>query len=104
MSIIIDKEKCKKCGKCAAVCPGSLIGKNPDGTACMRYPKDCWGCSSCIKECKFGAIALYLGADIGGMGSLVHTEKEGDILNWIIEAPDGKVTRIGINQKESNKY
>ena len=53
MSIFIDKEKCKKCGKCAAVCPGSLIGKNPDGTACMRYPKDCWGCSSCIKECKF---------------------------------------------------
>lgn len=27
MSIFIDKEKCKKCGKCAAVCPGSLIGK-----------------------------------------------------------------------------
>ena len=45
MSIFIDKEKCKKCGKCAAVCPGSLIGKNPDGTACMRYPKDCWGLS-----------------------------------------------------------
>lgn len=60
MSIFIDKEKCKKCGKCAAVCPGSLIGKNPDGTACMRYPKDCWGCSSCIKECKFGAIAYTL--------------------------------------------
>ncbi|MFR0781415.1 MAG: ferredoxin family protein [Coprococcus sp.] len=60
-----------------AVCPGSLIGKNPDGTACMRYPKDCWGCSSCIKECKFGAIALYLGADIGGMGSKMTVERKG---------------------------
>ena len=69
MSIFIDKEKCKKCGKCAAVCPGSLIGKNPDGTACMRYPKDCWGCSSCIKECKFGAIALNLISDISCKGS-----------------------------------
>ena len=50
MSIFIDKEKCKKCGKCAAVCPGSLIGKNPDGTACMRYPKDCWGCSYTLAQ------------------------------------------------------
>ena len=86
MSIFIDKEKCKKCGKCAAVCPGSLIGKNPDGTACMRYPKDCWGCSSCIKECKFGAIALYLGADIGGMGSKMTVNAEDGKLYWNIES------------------
>jgi adenylylsulfate reductase subunit B len=45
-----------------------------------------------------------LGADIGGMGSLVHTEKDGDILKWIIESPNGTVSQIDINQKESNKY
>ena len=102
MSIFIDKEKCKKCGKCAAVCPGSLIGKNPDGTACMRYPKDCWGCSSCIKECKFGAIALYLGADIGGMGSKMTVNAEDGKLYWNIEKRDGTTEQVVINQKESN--
>ena len=30
--------------------------------------------------------------------------KKGDILNWIIERPDGTKTEIKINQKESNKY
>ena len=104
MSIFIDKEKCKKCGKCAAVCPGSLIGQNPDGTACMRYPKDCWGCSSCIKECKFGAIALYLGADIGGMGSKMTVNAEDGKLYWNIEKRDGTTEQVVINQKESNKY
>ena len=50
------------------------------------------------------AIRFYLGADIGGMGSLVHTEKNGDILKWIIEKQDGDITTVDINQKESNKY
>ena len=83
MSIIIDKEKCKKC---------------------MRYPKDCWGCSSCIKECKFGAIALYLGADIGGMGSKMTVNAEDGKLYWNIEKRDGTTEQVVINQKESNKY
>jgi adenylylsulfate reductase subunit B len=38
------------------------------------------------------------------MGSLVHTEQEGDILRWIMERPDGETTEIRINQKESNQY
>ena len=75
-----------------------------DGKACMLYPKDCWGCCFCIKECKVDAIALYLGADMGGMGSLVHTEKEGDILRWIVDHPNGKTSEIRINTKQSNQY
>lgn len=104
MSIIIDEKKCKGCGKCAAVCPGTLIGKKADGTYSIKYPKDCWGCSSCIKECKFGAIALYLGADMGGMGSRLSVETEGDILHWNIAKTDGTIETIDINKKESNKY
>ena len=104
MSIAIDKKKCIGCGKCRNVCPGSLIKFDSDKKAFIKYPKDCWGCTSCIKECPVYAIKFYLGADIGGMGSLVHTEKDGDILHWIIEHPDGQVSQIDINQKESNKY
>ena len=50
------------------------------------------------------AISFYLGADIGGMGTKVHTEQKDGILHWIMEHPDGKVTEIEINPKESNKY
>lgn len=75
MSIMIDKAKCKGCGMCTSVCPGSLIYQDSEKKAFIKYPKDCWGCASCIKECHFGAIALYLGADIGGMGSLMTVKR-----------------------------
>lgn len=42
MSIRIN-DRCIGCGRCADVCPGSLIdviGKK----AVMQYPEDCWGC------------------------------------------------------------
>ena len=78
MSIAINAKQCVGCGKCSMVCPGSLIHMNADGKAFIKYPKDCWGCTSCLKECAVHAIRFYLGADMGGMGSLVHTEKEGE--------------------------
>ena len=53
MSIAIDSMKCRACGKCLDVCPGSLIVRGEDKKAVIRYPKDCWGCASCIKECPF---------------------------------------------------
>ncbi len=104
MSIRIDRDKCIGCGRCGIVCPGTLIHTDADGKAYMKYPKDCWGCTSCLKECPAAAIRFYLGADIGGRGSALHTEKQGDILRWIIEHPDGSVTVIPVNQKESNQY
>jgi adenylylsulfate reductase subunit B len=104
MSIAIDKAKCKGCKKCTAVCPGSLIKCDKDGKAYIKYPKDCWGCASCVKECQFHAISFYLGADIGGMGSQMTVRSEGDYLNWDIEKTDGTIETITINKKDSNKY
>lgn len=104
MSIVINQDKCVGCGQCECVCPGTLIGVNEENKAYMKYPKDCWGCSSCIKECRFGAIALYLGADIGGMGSKMTVETEGSLLKWNIEKNNGEMETIIINKKESNQY
>lgn len=104
MSIIINKNLCRNCGKCAGVCPGSLIKKDENGSVYMKYPKDCWGCSSCIKECSFGAISLYLGADMGGMGSQMSVESKGDNLIWNILKIDGQNQQIVIDKKEANKY
>lgn len=104
MSISINKLKCKGCTKCIAVCPGSLIELDENKKAYIRYPKDCWGCASCIKECAFGAIAFYLGADIGGMGSKMSVSTQGDLLNWQIEKTDGTTEVITVNKKDSNQY
>lgn len=104
MSIAIDSKKCMGCGACCNVCPGSLIKQGTDKKAYMKYPKDCWGCASCIKECKFEAISLYLGADIGGMGSKLSVSGDKERLIWKIAKPDGRQEEIIINRKESNQY
>ena len=104
MSIWIDKNKCIGCRRCIAVCPGSLIQSDDSRKAYIKYPQDCWGCSSCVKECGAGAIAFYLGADIGGKGSKLTVREEGDLMHWSVEKPDGKVTVITVNRKDANKY
>jgi adenylylsulfate reductase subunit B len=104
MSIRIDKEKCVGCGKCLNVCPGSLIYKDDKGKAFQRFPKDCWGCTACLKECKKGAIRFFLGADIGGKGTTLYTKIEGSLINWHIEKANGEEQVITVNRKESNRY
>ncbi|HAU84507.1 MAG TPA: adenylylsulfate reductase [Lachnospiraceae bacterium] len=104
MSIAIKKEKCAGCRKCTSVCPGSLIKTDEDGKAYIKYPRDCWGCASCLKECKFGAIEFYLGADIGGIGSKMHVTEDGDIYHWHIKKVTGETETITINKKDSNQY
>lgn len=103
MSIAIKKEECIGCRKCVNVCPGSLI-KMEEKKAYIKYPKDCWGCSSCLKECDQGAISLYLGADIGGVGSKLSADVEGDYVHWKIEKSNGEVETIEVNRKASNQY
>lgn len=103
MSIRINREKCVGCGRCMDVCPGTLIAYQ-ENKACMKYPKDCWGCVSCVKECPVGAIDFFLGADIGGKGSTMHVSSEGDILRWEIQKIDGTKKVIDVDRKNANKY
>lgn len=103
MSIRINQEKCVGCKKCMEVCPGTLI-LIENHKAWMKYPKNCWGCVSCVKECKMGAIDFYLGADIGGMGSVMNVSNQGDILEWRIKKADEREILIRIDRKNSNQY
>lgn len=103
MSIRINREKCIGCEKCTVVCPGTLIGIE-DNKAAMQYPRDCWGCVSCVKECPVGAIEFFLGADIGGNGSIMNVDSDGDILHWKIKRQDGTITMIDVDRRNSNQY
>ncbi len=104
MSIAIDRDKCIGCGRCHDICPGTLIKLDSENRAYIKYPRDCWGCTSCLKECPVYAIRFYLGADIGGAGSLVHIEKQGDILSWVVDRADGAQITIEVDRRKSNNY
>lgn len=103
MSIRINRERCVGCGKCARVCPGTLISIS-NQRAVMNYPRDCWGCASCVKECPYGAVEFFLGADMGGNGSWLSVEQEGAIMHWNIRKADGSVHTIDIDRRDSNNY
>lgn len=104
MSILINSESCIGCGKCRQVCPGNLLKSTEDNKTFIKYPLECWGCTSCIKECPVQAIKYFLGADIGGRGSLLSVKNEKDIMHWMIETKEGNVQTISINKKKSNTY
>lgn len=104
MSIQIRSERCVGCGKCVEACPGNLIKKNDQGKAEIKHIRDCWGCTSCLKECKFGAISFFLGADIGGRGGRLTVTEDGDFRNWVVEDIFGNTQTIQINVTEANKY
>ena len=104
MSIQINKNKCIGCGKCMEVCPGNLLERDSDNKAIIKYPKDCWGCTSCIKECPKNAIEFFLGADIGGEGTITTATVKDNIISWNVKKTNGDTVTIDINSKEANKY
>ena len=69
---VVDKEKCKACGKCVAVCPKHLISMVPKNAkirvACSSTDKGpvamklcdvaCIGCGICVKNCPNEAIRV----------------------------------------------
>lgn len=69
---VVDKEKCKACGKCIAVCPKHLISLIPyragQAVACSSTEKGpvtmkacsagCIGCGICVKNCPQQAVKV----------------------------------------------
>lgn len=104
MSIRIEQEKCVGCQRCVEVCPGNLIKLDLAGRAAIRHPRDCWGCTSCVKECPKNAILFYLGADMGGKGSLLTVTEKNGVSTWRIQDTKGQIQTIEVNKKDANKY
>ncbi len=105
MSIRINKEKCISCRRCSEVCPGGLIDIDAEtGKAEILYPKDCWGCASCLKECNTGAIEFFLGSDIGDEKTYMQVERKGSLLNWKFYNENDLIRTITVDSQSSNKY
>ena len=104
MSIRIDSETCVGCGACSEICPGSLIKLDATGKAFIKYPKDCWGCTSCIKECRFGAIDFFLGPDLEGRGTKLSVSRNENGYVWTFTDIQGHKRQISINAKDANRY
>ncbi|MCD7775303.1 MAG: 4Fe-4S binding protein [Clostridiales bacterium] len=105
MSIRINENKCVSCQRCSEVCPGGLIDINAKtGKAQILYPEDCWGCTSCLKECSTGAIEFFLGPDIGNEKVYMQVEKKGSLLNWKFYDENGLIRTITVDSQSSNKY
>ena len=49
-------------------------------------------------------MSLYLGADIGGMGSKMQVTQTEDLIVWHILKSDNTEEVIEINKKEANRY
>ncbi|MDA8442184.1 MAG: ferredoxin family protein [Peptococcaceae bacterium] len=104
MSISINSEQCRGCRNCTEVCPGHLLAMDAEGKAFIKYPKDCWGCTACLKECPVGAIRYFLGPDIGGKAMYVYTNKTNACLEWHFVTPNAGEKIISVNRSDANKY
>jgi len=56
ITAVVDEALCKKCGRCAEVCPFSAIIWEKGQTARV-ISAACAGCGTCAAECPFGAIS-----------------------------------------------
>ena len=104
MSVRINPELCARCGQCIEICPGNLITRDASGAAVLRYPEECWGCASCLKACRHGAIAYFLGADIGGQGAEMRVRSEGFLRHWRVECPRQAPIVITTDSRTANQY
>ncbi len=56
ITAVVDPDLCRKCGRCAAVCPFSAI-RWQKGEVAQVVSAACAGCGTCAAECPFGAIS-----------------------------------------------
>lgn len=62
MPPVIDREKCKHCGKCVEACQCDVFfGSKKRQIPVITYPDECWHCDACVIVCPAeGAIKLRI--------------------------------------------
>lgn len=64
MSVIINHDKCVKCGICVEICPEDILTLGANGVV-VAYPDECCWCDSCEMDCPAGAIKVRFTKKVG---------------------------------------
>jgi len=54
----LNKDFCKSCGICVALCPVHVLAKDDDGRPVMESPDKCIGCKLCEYRCPDFAVRM----------------------------------------------
>lgn len=78
--IIVDLEKCTRCGLCSQVCPSGIIRVNENGPLLIA-PKACIRCGHCVAVCPHAALdhnrnPLQNQVEMAGFPQLTEEEAE----------------------------
>jgi NAD-dependent dihydropyrimidine dehydrogenase PreA subunit len=64
--LTFDRQACKRCGSCAAVCPQGVWEMDDTKRALLAHKEDCTACRACLVQCESGAI----------QAPIIETERE----------------------------
>jgi 2-oxoglutarate ferredoxin oxidoreductase subunit delta len=62
VDIEVDRDLCKCCGICSALCPSSVFDRDELGGPLLTRLADCTSCQFCERHCPDLAISLVWGA------------------------------------------
>ena len=65
VDIEVDRDLCKCCGICSALCPSSVFDRDERGGPVTARLSDCTSCQFCERHCPDLAISLVWGAGRG---------------------------------------
>jgi heterodisulfide reductase subunit A len=82
ITAVVDPDLCKKCGRCAGVCPFSAILWEK-GEVARVVSAACAGCGTCVAECPFSAITQRHFTD-QQIYAMIDAILEGDPLEKVV--------------------
>ena len=106
MPPIVNVKKCNGCkGRaetfCEEICPGDLMMLNPEtGKVCLRSPRDCWDCMSCIKVCPAGALEIKIPYQLGYHKARLKPIMGKNRITWKCRDINGKETTFSFENRK----
>ena len=85
MPPVIDKKRCKRCGKCIDACQCDVFFSSKKAEVPqITYPEECWHCNACVEACPTkGAIKLRIPLPMIVLFKETKIRKEEKKMKWM---------------------